>query len=979
MKKAFRTSSLWILLTVCSALAACGGGGGGSSGSAGAGGGGGGGGGGGTTPTALDRALATGNSKDVSLADVTQSAQTLLSTQTSAYSSIKQKLFGLNADGTPGPNAITGIDWNPTHDSSFFDVLDAARNMVVLPSNWSYGNNAAGSGVTLAVVGTAPTSGTRYAAFGGNPLAVAGNGAMDSFMVNVVSWLTPRSATPGTFKIVTAHLPGTETYWFPHESAVRNWFASHYSGVTINGLSPTDPNQQDNICDGSALNACLQNADLLVIGREQGPNAYDGNVVMSAVTAAQARGIPVLYLHHYRDVDDLASRLLKYFGLDQGNNYWTTDGLKAFNPSTLPAVPAQLAGYSDLITRLSNSLSSNAFTTDWSGCTGGRVDCSGDTTYMAQLGTLGGQIRSNLRALDAAGIAIFGQPGYDLEKRLALLGDKYRELVAYPLDKAANEQAFHRALFTDMTAYTHRPYSAVAQNLGNFSNLFPSNTPTTSKTFNVALPNSGSKDYLTGLYVMPGSTVTLTRSDSSGSTVTFGLNKLRDTTWAFNPNPNMNPNSGLDRPTQISSPAMPLAAGQSASITSPYGGPLFLSISSDSGSVQTVTVKVDGATTHPLLRDATDSAQVSAFQTAVANTPTNWVAMSTDMLTVFSTLDYFRQTMSTYSNNMALLASDIWVYEIKDTYELAGFNDANNKLQLASTVTAFCNAHSGWDCTGLQHRRDVMQYVISDVHAACGDGCSGNPYDQDWPFGPLGWGESHEVGHNIQPGRLEIYGGISGEVSNNIFPMHKHIHYNVVNNGQPAPGYSAAFADRAGAVKNVFNNTLKPAQSQANPTTAAYNAIWQDSSYAADNDSRVAFYRQLVEYARYYNSGTGFSDGWELFTLLYLLDRNFGNASANWSTVGPQYGFGTYATYPSGISGNDFMLIATSYIIGRDMRSVFDLWGITYSSAASSQVAAYGYLTAGKLLFPMASVTATPSGVGTPFTVTSIATYPPNY
>ena len=967
MKKAFRSPSLWILLTVCSVLAACGGGG---SAGGGADGGDSGSGSGGSTATALERALATGNSKDVSLADVAQSTQTLLSAQTSAYSSIKQKLFGLKANGTPGPNAITGIDWNPTHDSSFFDVLDAARNMVVLPSNWSYGDNATGSGVTLAVVGTAPTSGTRYAAFGGNPLGVPGNAAMDSFMANVVSWLTPRSATPSTFKIVTAHLPGTETYWFPHENAVRNWFASHYSGVTINGLLPTDPAQKDNICDGSALNTCLQNADLLVIGREQGPNAYDGAAVMSAVTAAQARGIPVLYLHHYRDVDDLASRLLNYFGLGQGNNYWTTDGLKSFDPSTLPAVPTQLAGYADLITRLSDG----TFTTTWSGCSGGRVDCSGDTTYMAQLGTLGEQIRSNLRALDQAGIAIFGQPGYDLEKRLALLGDKYRESVAYPLDKAANEQAFHRALFTDMTAYTHRPYSAVAQNLGNFSNLLPSNTPTASKTFNVDLPSKGSKDYLTGLYVMPGSTVTLTRSDSSGSTVTFGLNKLRNTTWAFNTN-------GLDRPTQISSPSMPLPAGQSVSITSPYGGPLFMTISSDSGSVQKITVKVDGATAHPLLRDATDPAQVSAFQTAVANTPTNWVAMSTDMLTVFSTLDHFQETMSTYSNNMAQLASDIWTYQIKDTYELAGFNDANGKLQLASRVTAFCNAHAGWDCTGLQHRRDVMQYVISDVHAACGNGCSGNPYDQDWAFGPLGWGESHEVGHNIQPGRLEIYGGISGEVSNNIFPMHKHMHYNIANSGQPAPGYSAAFADRAGAVKSVFD-TLKLAQGQSNPGTAAYNAIWQDPSYAANNSSRVAFYRQLAEYSRYYNSGAGnqFSDGWELFTLLYLLDRNFGKtSSANWSSVASQYGFSTYSSYPGSISGNDFMLIATSYIIGRDMRSVFDLWGVTYTSAASSQVAAYGYASAGKLLFPMASLAATPSGVAAPVTVTSSATYPAGY
>lgn len=79
------------------------------------------------------------------------------------------------------------------------------------------------------------------------------------------------------------------------------------------------------------------------------------------------------------------------------------------------------------------------------------------------------------------------------------------------------------------------------------------------------------------------------------------------------------------------------------------------------------------------------------------------------------------------------------------------------------------------------------------------------------------------------------------------------------------------------------------------------------------------------------------------------------------------------------MNGNDFMLIASSYIIGRDMRPVFDLWGITYSAAASTQVNAYGYAAAAKLVFPMADLEAYGAGVAAPVTVTSSATYPSGY
>lgn len=911
-----------------------------------------------TGPSALSQALSSGNSKDVSQTDLLSSTRNLLAAQNTAYANAKAALFNLNLDGSAKANSVTGVNWNPTHDSSYFNVLDAGRIQVILPTNWQYtGTPKAGNNVALGVVGTALPSGTRFAAFGGDPIGVRGNAAMDNVVANTISWLTPRSSQTD-FKVVTAHLPGTETYWFPHENRWRDWLTTRYAGVTINGKPGSDKTQVDNTCDGTALDTCLQGADLLIIGREEGPKGYDGDTVMKAVTSAQARGIPVLLAYHYRDAGDLATRLLSYFGLGQVNNYWNIEGVKDWNPSTLGTLPPQLEGIADLLTRLEKG----TFSSTWSGCDSDRLACSGDATYQNEFGRIAGNLRSTLRGLDAAGTSIFSQSGYALEKHLVLLGDKYREAVSYPLDKVANKQDFVRALFSDVTAYVHRPYSAVAKNLGNFSGNIPASTPAISRTVTVPLPSDGSKDYITGLYVMPGRAVTITRTDSSTASLSFGLNMLRNTTWAFD-------SSGLLRPTQITSPRMPLAAGQSVTITSPYGGPLMLFIGSSSGPNQSITVKVDGTTTHPVLRDANDAAQITAFKTEIENTPTNWVAISSDTLTLHSLLPYFKTTMKNYGGDLNKFSADTWTYVIKDIYELAGFNSASGKYVLTDSVKAFCTT-KGWDCTGTQHRRDMMQHVIVDDRAQCGSGCSGNPYDQDWPFDPMGWGESHEIGHNLQRSRLKIYDGMSGEVSNNIFPTHKWIRVN--QEVKPSSPYQSS----TGTIKDMFN-TMMNARTTTDPTAAVKTAIWSDNTYAANNSQRVAFYRQLTDYARYYNKN--FVDGWELYTLMYLLDRNLDAKASSWSSVSASYGMGTYSSAPTGMSGNDFMLVSSSYIIGRDMRPVFDLWGVTYTAEAAAQVSAYGFPAAQKFLFPMNYLSVAPSGVGAPVEIKAGATYPTGY
>ncbi|KAJ3341365.1 hypothetical protein HDU93_005001 [Gonapodya sp. JEL0774] len=842
---------------------------------------------------AISAALVSGDASALSVSTILDATRSYISSQQSEYSSIKQAIFGLNADGTANANSLKGITWDPAQSSIFLTSLDLTRTLPILQANWAYKTNVASTGVGLAFVGTGSDC-SRYAAFGFSPIGKPGNAAMDSVMLNTVKWLLKSTTIPTSLKIVTAHIPSSDSYW-NYEAPTRTWFAKNFPGVTINGVSTNPATQADNACDGAALAGCLQGTvDLLVIGAQQGPNAYNGDVVQQAVISARARGTAVLYLHHDWVITDLAARMLALFQISSSNNWWDQNGLLDWDPSTL--LPAGPIGP---IMTLVNRLEKGDFTSKFTQCTLtgiSRVVCSADTTYMAEFGTTAENLRAIIRNLDANNRYIFGSSSeYQLERLLILLGDKYREQITYPLSKLVNGATWYRAYFSDMVSYMHRQYSTVAKNLGNYAGVIPASVPTISSTVDVAVPSSGTTDYMTGLYVMPGRSMTLKRLDLSTAPLTIQINMFRDTTWVFNEP------TGMDRPTLLASPISSLSNGQELVITSPYGGMLFFHVGAATSGPQTVSVRVDGVTTHPVIRNANDPAQLAAFDAQLKSTATNWVGIVTDALVLHSKLDMFQQSQKTYSGNLTKLVMYTWTYMIKDTYELAGFNSAAGTFALSKEAVAFCNAN-GWDCNGVQHRKDGTQHVIADSHAYCGSGCAGNPYDQDWAFDPLGWGETHEIGHGIQPDLLRVYSGMSGEVSNNVFPVHKHY---IWNSGPD--GLIKQIIDRQGAGLKVFN-ILKSAAASSNASASTYTAVWSDPAYAANNDERVMFYRQLVEYNRYYNKNMG--DGWPIISLLYLNLRNFQAASKLWSpSIAASFGFSTFTTYPATLTGNDYLVI----------------------------------------------------------------------
>jgi hypothetical protein len=484
---------------------------------------------------------------------------------------------------------------------------------------------------------------------------------------------------------------------------------------------------------------------------------------------------------------------------------------------------------------------------------------------------------------------------------------------------------FLKALFADQALSSSRNIQP-AMNLqgSSFPSLSGSAAETTASrsftTRTVAFSTSAA------VYALPGKTFTVSRNDSSAAKVTVFVNQLRDgSAHIFD--------KQYDRPQFLWGNEIPLAPGQSIKLSSPTGGIVYVRM--EETPTQLGVALQFGGVGQQAAYTGPDSA--GAFASAVRSSAIGWSEILTPGLEIHSTTEKMRQTVTDYNDNVGKLLSDIDTYLYKDIYNLAAFNGRD--LLLPAGVTSFCQ-NKGWDCTSWDiHGLGGVQHFNAD-RANCGYMCSGQPIDSYGTFSPLGWGESHEVGHNLQRGRLKMYGGQSTEVSNNIFPIHKWLHYNRDN--PTARQYGRDLQQKA-----TFE-LLQAAQKQASPADHVKTNMWfsEDLFWG-----RLMFYWQLAMD----NSSTLGDNGWDLYRLFYLHDRQLSKAlgsDATWSSERAKLGF-TDAGYISrstvqSITAEDSMLVVTSFITGRDQRNFFDMWGIKYSATASAQVAAYGFPASAK-------------------------------
>lgn len=667
--------------------------------------------------------------------------------------------------------------------------------------------------------------------------------------------------------------------------------------------------------------SCAASSQLVIVGSDLAPS----DTLEATVAARLAAGLPVLYLHDSNSgwTDSASGRqILGAMSLELSNNgvgnYFAQD--KVASGRTNEALLATAAGFDVL----AQQVTSDSWRTDfnWSSCTSsvGTTNCDnvpGLEAWDSQVEAL----RSTIDGFSARGRDYFTTPGATLMRLWSLWADMIRSDIHYPMDKLT-PAPFQAAYIADAVVPYVRAIAPAQADLGTYAStaqhaLQPSNDE---ETLTIKLPAESGFTTI-GRMAVPGHTLEVTVIDAAGATLALQINTQRggSVRW-WNQN-------GFNRPRFVTSPKIALGAAK-LNLTSPYGGTLQLQYSGATAG-QIVQLKLRGVAKHPFL-DETAGGDVmaarTAFIAALAAGGSDWAEIKMNGVEIHTRVDKLTEVVSgDYANDTARYLQEIQELFFEDAYTFAGFAVPNKTLPVA--VQTVCTSHH-WDCTNTTwHRVPGVQHINVDNTAACGSGCSGNPYDQSWGLGPRGWGESHELGHNLQ--QFRVYDDRSGEVSNNMFPLHKdrRMFVDLADDREP---------DRV-QYEDAFN-LIVSGKSQTDPVQGVYDNIWSNSAYAAQNGVRMAFFVQWVHY--WAAKQNDVARGWDLWTLAYLHHRIAENAT--WASAKDDLGYSTWATKPD-LDPNDELLMTLSWLTEKDQRPTFALWGITTSAEAQAQVAAYGF------------------------------------
>ena len=901
-----------------------------------------------TADTALTEALENGDASAITTGELVDAMKaTAVGIQTSREQ-LYRAVFGMDGTGAIVENmdvSLGSLDWTLNHDAVFYESIAPGGNHPLLVSNTTYKSDTASSlEVPVAMAGVAD-NGARHAALGANLLAGVGapDASMQAFTRRLLAWLLETDMTSlddATLNIVVAHQ--TNSYWFKHDAATHAWFDTHYPDFTVNSVD---------VCDNAALANCLDSADILVIGQDEPDvnGGFDLESTMSAVLAARARGVPMLYLQSDGGLTDLGKSLMAELGLETTDNYWFKEQLAGFDPATLLSRESGADALISAVANIHGGLIDVVY--DDESCTAyvGTVTCLPESIENSWGGTLQSSVFDGIEYLQGSFAALDEQhanvfdlgTGYRLLKLAALLGDHYRDDSTYPMDKVSTDAAtFYRALLGDYAVNYARNNNPMQPDVGSFTDAQSELNSASVITRTLTLvPEFESGWTSTGLYVPPGRAMTLHRTDASPTELWVKVNFLRHSTRVWN-------TDGYTRPRFVTSREIELEAGESVVLSTPYGGPLYVWVDGVEGLPEPLSLEVAGVSENPLL-DGDGITDISTFVTDTETTDSDWVDLRTPQVEIHSLKSHMLSSFSDQDgdrsdgyqlNDVQDYIDDLNTYLIAGNYALAGYT-GEGLPELSAQVRAWCTAR-GFDsfqyegearnlCTDtVLHPKRRKQHINSDVIAYCGSLCAGNPFDSGYAIGPLGWGENHEMGHNLQRHRIKIYGSRSNEVSNNLFPIHTLWRWTINQGLDQHP------AGRGGSHAEAFAQ-LQAAIAAGTPADENH-PTWAGTGTYDNNGPRLAFYEQLV-----WTHGS-----WSVYTKMYLLERLFTDAirsDSRWNALGAAMGFDTYTRETAvGMEGNDFMYIAASLIEGRDYQDFFAAWGIVLSDAAIAQVASYG-------------------------------------
>jgi hypothetical protein len=746
----------------------------------------------------------------------------------------------------------------------------------------------------------------RFAIYGSNLPRIFEQGkniSYQNYFKRVLSWLVGLNPNKKLSKQKVALVDVSDV------TDVQNWLEENYPKL--------------NICKTTVMDSCTQDADLVIIGDESRDSKAPQNV-----KEILEGGAPVLFLMKSWPIRDISKEVAKYFDFIfmYPGNFYQKDLANWSNLAEMEEKIDEYLGLNDLKIVL-NHLKKRDFNFDWEKCyrfaSGGKIyDSTGDR--CEEVPTINSDFFDGARVakeilndLDSDKVELFKQNGAKLWKLLVLLGDKLREDVSFPMDKITTPQIrFFESLFSEYLLYNYRDINPVQKDLGNFSR----------SSFDGVKRENLKREIITkspfrsaGLYILPGETVIIKRTDANSKVETnIFINSIRDgATHIYQ-------KDGYNRPRFLSSIRYPITSGESIKITSAYGGILFIGASKDN---EKVSFEFENVAQHPVWAYWMSDSQKAKFEQDLANNRFDWAEVITPNFELHSKIDKMIESLNHefWRGDVDTFINAINTYTSNYPYSLAGFQGSG--IENIPEVTSFADAHD------IQITKvNLVKHYNAD-QAACGYGCSGNPYDAYWAFNPVGHGDLHEIGHALESDRLRFEGWVIHSTTN------PYAFYTQTKFNKDHENDSLEYDCQETPFKDVFLK-LQEATKTNNPTKYLKDNLWASKNYA------YQFMVQLQAMMQVQKMGK-LKDGWHFLTRLQILDRACKDAvssSDTWDAKKRDLGFDSYSLDEfKKISKNDWLLIAYSFASGLDFREFLDMFGLEYSAKASSQVASFGF------------------------------------
>ncbi|MEL7285829.1 MAG: ImpA family metalloprotease, partial [Pseudomonadota bacterium] len=418
-------------------------------------------------------------------------------------------IYELNADGTENANSVTGLDWAPSAASAHFGVRFPYSFPLIISNQ-----RELGVGRNMAIIGG--TGPARYALFANSPASMGQYDAEQPnsrLFKNTIDWIV-QTDTSETFEVVLAQMPGT----FEHDRTVALLEAAFPGKVSANDYAA---------CDSTRFADCMTDElDLIVVYQRIGSTAHQ-EAVIEQMRLAMDRGVAVLFVRRYNndDNDAFAGRvqaLLQSGGARIFYPYFT--GIQG--GGGLNVLGEGEPGYIAALETLLIGLRDETLDYDLTVCVDD-AECPQNNSYKEEVYSSLTAVRNALGTLTNN----VGDPFEHFDQNrfaaaLALAGDYYRSLTRFPMPKSTTpSQEIIRALFGEYANAKDRNGFPALPDMGTYSRTNFENAALNEVTVTLA-PTSTFRS--TGLYALPGQTITVTRTDTGNRSALIQIHSLHE-------------------------------------------------------------------------------------------------------------------------------------------------------------------------------------------------------------------------------------------------------------------------------------------------------------------------------------------------------------------------------------------------------------------------------------------------------------------